>query len=62
MYTGAPLVLLVHAIEPDEVLLSMTGYLHAIKERLASGTLIRLRTKRQESGMLATTMSGCPLA
>ena len=52
MYAGAPLVLLVHAIEPDEVLLSMTGYLHAIKERLASGTLIRLRTERQEPGML----------
>ena len=46
MYTGAPLVLLVHAVEPDEVLLRMTGYLHDVKESLVSGALVTLRTKR----------------
>ena len=29
MYTRAPFILLVHAVQPDKVLLSMTGYLHA---------------------------------
>ena len=29
MYAGAPLVFFVHAIQPDEVFLGMTGYLHA---------------------------------
>ena len=34
MYTRAPFVLLVHAVQPDEVLLSMTGYLHARQDMI----------------------------
>jgi len=34
MYTRAPFVLLVHAVQPDEVLLSMTSYLHARQDMI----------------------------
>ena len=37
MYTRAPFVLLVHAVQPDEVLLSMTSYLHARQDMICFG-------------------------